>query len=222
MSYRNGWTDQARFIYTFIHRSLVNGRRILHRSAPIIVIIIIIEGIYIAQVRKGHKCAMSAEMAVWLRNCLCLHSNASRPRCIESHQPCSRVDVSDYNASTTWTFIPRVCHGRHHHHRKSCFRRFGMEQYTNERVFYLSTQIQYSKNSKRAELCRLDRKARKALTTAVNHAAPARQHHWTSADHISRRSCSPDFILVTPSASTTTAYCILAFRDLEVPVYCKR
>jgi len=34
----------------------------------IIIIIIIIKGIYIAQVRKGHKCAMSAEMAVWLRN----------------------------------------------------------------------------------------------------------------------------------------------------------
>ena len=30
------------------------------------IIIIIIKGIYIAQVRKGHKCAMSAEMAVWL------------------------------------------------------------------------------------------------------------------------------------------------------------
>ena len=29
-----------------------------------IIIIIIIKGIYIAQVRKGHKCAMSAEMAV--------------------------------------------------------------------------------------------------------------------------------------------------------------
>jgi len=37
-------------------------------------IIIIIKGIYIAQVRKGHKCAMSAEMAVWLRNCLYLYS----------------------------------------------------------------------------------------------------------------------------------------------------
>ena len=37
------------------------------------IIIIIIKGIYIAQVRKGHKCAMSAEMAVWLRNCLCLY-----------------------------------------------------------------------------------------------------------------------------------------------------
>ena len=29
----------------------------------------IIKDIYIAQVRNGHKCAMSAEMAVWLRNC---------------------------------------------------------------------------------------------------------------------------------------------------------
>jgi len=29
------------------------------------IIIIIIKDIYIAQVRKGHKCAMSAEMAVW-------------------------------------------------------------------------------------------------------------------------------------------------------------
>ena len=38
----------------------------------IIIIIIIIKDIYIAQVRKGHKCTMSAEMAVWLRNCLCL------------------------------------------------------------------------------------------------------------------------------------------------------
>ena len=40
-------------------------------------IIIIIKGIYIAQVRKGHKCAMSAEMAVWLRNCLYLYSYLS-------------------------------------------------------------------------------------------------------------------------------------------------
>ena len=37
-------------------------------------IIIVIKGIYIAQVRKGHKCAMSADMAVWLHNCLCLYS----------------------------------------------------------------------------------------------------------------------------------------------------
>ena len=40
----------------------------------VIIIIIIIKGIYTAHVRKGHKCAMSAEMAVWLRNCLCLYS----------------------------------------------------------------------------------------------------------------------------------------------------
>jgi len=40
------------------------------------IIIIIIKGIYIglAQVRKVHKCAMSAETAVWLGNCLCLYS----------------------------------------------------------------------------------------------------------------------------------------------------
>jgi len=37
-----------------------------------IIIIIIIKDIYIEQVRESHKCAMSAEMAVWLRNCLCL------------------------------------------------------------------------------------------------------------------------------------------------------
>ena len=41
----------------------------------IIIIIIIIKDIYIAQVRKGHKCAMSAQMAVWLGNCLCLYSH---------------------------------------------------------------------------------------------------------------------------------------------------
>jgi len=40
----------------------------------VIIIIISINDIYIAQVRKGHKCAMSAEMAVWLRNCLYLYS----------------------------------------------------------------------------------------------------------------------------------------------------
>ena len=31
----------------------------------VIIIIISINDIYIAQVRKGHKCAMSAEIAVW-------------------------------------------------------------------------------------------------------------------------------------------------------------
>ena len=39
-----------------------------------IIIIIIIKDIYIAQVHKGHKYPMSAEMAVWLRNCLCLYT----------------------------------------------------------------------------------------------------------------------------------------------------
>jgi len=29
---------------------------------------------YIAQVRKGHKCTITAEMAVWLRNCVFLYS----------------------------------------------------------------------------------------------------------------------------------------------------
>ena len=43
-----------------------------------IIIIIIIKDIYITQVRKGHKCAMSAEMAVWLLNCLCLCSYLTR------------------------------------------------------------------------------------------------------------------------------------------------
>ena len=43
----------------------------------IIIIINIIKDIYIAQVRKGHKCAMSAEMAVWLRNCLCIYVSRS-------------------------------------------------------------------------------------------------------------------------------------------------
>jgi len=42
-----------------------------------IVIIIIIKDIYITHVRKGHECAMSTEMAVWLRNCLCLYSYLS-------------------------------------------------------------------------------------------------------------------------------------------------
>jgi len=45
-----------------------------HQWIIIIIIIINIKGIYIAQIRKGHKCAMSVEMAVWLRNCLYLYS----------------------------------------------------------------------------------------------------------------------------------------------------
>ena len=47
----------------------------LNGCVCVIFIIIIIKDIYIAQVSKGHKCAMSTEMAVWLRNCLCLYSN---------------------------------------------------------------------------------------------------------------------------------------------------
>ena len=33
-----------------------------------------VKDVYIEQAGKGHKCAMSAEMAVWLRNCICLYS----------------------------------------------------------------------------------------------------------------------------------------------------
>jgi len=52
-----------------------------------IIIIIIIKGIYIAQVHKGHKCAMSAEMAVWLRNCVChLRSLISLKRARNYHK----------------------------------------------------------------------------------------------------------------------------------------
>jgi len=38
-----------------------------------IIIIIIIKDIYVLQVRRGHKCAMSEEMAVWLHNCLTVY-----------------------------------------------------------------------------------------------------------------------------------------------------
>ena len=48
------------------------GHRQRVKSTLIIIIIIIIKDICIAQVRKGYKCAMSAEMVVWLRNSLCL------------------------------------------------------------------------------------------------------------------------------------------------------
>jgi len=40
----------------------------------VIIIIISINDIYIEQVSKGHTWAMSAELAVWLCNCLCLYS----------------------------------------------------------------------------------------------------------------------------------------------------
>jgi len=48
------------------------GHRQRVKSTLTIIIIIIIKDICIAQVRKGHKCAMSAEMVVWLHNSLCL------------------------------------------------------------------------------------------------------------------------------------------------------
>jgi len=35
-----------------------------------------VKDVYIEQVGKGHKCAMSAEMAVWLRNCNVSIANA--------------------------------------------------------------------------------------------------------------------------------------------------
>ena len=60
------WRPWARFTnyLTTVLRSSYNN----------VTVIIIIKDIYIAQVRKGHKCAMSAELAVWLRNCLSLYS----------------------------------------------------------------------------------------------------------------------------------------------------
>jgi len=52
----------------------LHKRPVKNKTRMQIIIIIIIKGIYIVQVRKGHKCAMSAKTAVWLRNCLCLYS----------------------------------------------------------------------------------------------------------------------------------------------------
>ena len=65
------WMKQ---IVSFDKLKLTNNLLDDNGHVRIIIIIIIIKGIYIAQVRKGHKCAMSAEMAVWLRNCLGLYS----------------------------------------------------------------------------------------------------------------------------------------------------
>jgi len=53
-------------LYTVIHAAVY--------IRYIIIIITTIKGIYIAQVRKGHKCATSAQMAVWLSNRVCLYS----------------------------------------------------------------------------------------------------------------------------------------------------
>jgi len=60
------------FLGSWLRRFVWRGAR--RRGQRNCIIIIIIKDIYIAQVRNGHKCAMSAEMAVWLRNCLCLYS----------------------------------------------------------------------------------------------------------------------------------------------------
>ena len=54
--------DDARIVYgykcRYIWIDLEFVTQLIHRS--VVIIIIIIKGIYIAQVRKGHKCAMSA------------------------------------------------------------------------------------------------------------------------------------------------------------------
>ena len=50
--------------------SIVAGALGLKATWIYTIIIIIIKGIYIAQVRNGNKCAVSAEMALWLRLCL--------------------------------------------------------------------------------------------------------------------------------------------------------
>jgi len=47
-----------------VSRSIFKRRRNVLPVVVFKIIIIIIKGIYTAQVRKGHKCAMSAEMAV--------------------------------------------------------------------------------------------------------------------------------------------------------------
>jgi len=73
-------TDNAHVLAVFVAVFTASKMFVVYTVATVacrIIIIIInitIKGICIAQVRKGHKCAMSAEMAVWLRNCLCLYS----------------------------------------------------------------------------------------------------------------------------------------------------
>jgi len=74
-------TDNAHVLAVFVAVFTASKMFVVYTVATvacriiiIIIIIITIKGICIAQVRKGHKCAMSAEMAVWLRNCLCLYS----------------------------------------------------------------------------------------------------------------------------------------------------
>ena len=75
-------TDNAHVLAVFVVVFTASKMFVVYTVATvacriIIIIIITIKGICIAQVRKGHKCAMSAEMAVWLRNCLYLYSYLS-------------------------------------------------------------------------------------------------------------------------------------------------
>jgi len=65
----SGTTPHTAFV---LHLATQAG--LLLRATEMEIIIVIIKGIYIAQVRKGRKCARSAEMTLWLRNCLCLSS----------------------------------------------------------------------------------------------------------------------------------------------------
>jgi len=59
--------------FTTQHNLIHHMSNLSWSNSKFFIIIIIIKGIYTAQVRKGHKCAMSAEMEVWLRNCPCLY-----------------------------------------------------------------------------------------------------------------------------------------------------
>jgi len=77
-----------------------------HAACPKhIIIIIIIKGIYIAQVRKGHKCAMSAEMAVWLRNCN-IHSWVSRTRKVKPIWILLKQETVS-GSGISWTICPK-------------------------------------------------------------------------------------------------------------------
>jgi len=70
----------------------------------IITIIITIKDIYIAQVRKGHKCAMSAEMAVWLCNCRCI----SHVLCLCTYTV-QRTSLHRYSLDSSYPSISAAC-----------------------------------------------------------------------------------------------------------------
>jgi len=70
----------------------------------IITIIITIKDIYIAQVRKGRKCAMSAEMAVWLCNCLCI----SHVLCLCTYTV-QRTSLHRYSLDSSYPSISAAC-----------------------------------------------------------------------------------------------------------------